>query len=107
MAFAGSPDNGHSRTTNNFPKFCFVWAQELKIPKMAIFRRYLKIAGKAETGGKFIGAKPKNLLYYINSVFCRPPSAVHYCRTFTHWMLQFIISEHAVQCGENVITINT
>ena len=37
--------------------------QELKIPKMAIFRRCLEIAGKAENGGKFLGAKPKKLFY--------------------------------------------
>ena len=48
----------------SFPKFSFVWAQELKIPKMAIFRRCLEIAGKAENDRKFIGAKPKNVLNY-------------------------------------------
>ena len=63
MAFAGSPNNCLSNTLNNFPKISFVSAQELKIPKMAIFRRCLKIAGKAENGGKFIGTKPKILLY--------------------------------------------
>ena len=30
---------------------------------MAIFRRCLEIAGKAENGGKFVGAKPK--IYFI------------------------------------------
>ena len=51
-----------SNTTNNFAKFSFVWAQELKIPKMTIFRRCPEIAGKAETGGKFMGEKPKKLI---------------------------------------------
>ena len=63
MAFTGSPNNWLSNTPNNFRKFSFVSAQELKMQKMAIFRRCLKIAGKAENGGKFIGAKPKKLLY--------------------------------------------
>ena len=63
MAFSGSPDNCLSNTPNDFPKFSFVWAQELKISKMAIFRRCLEIAGKAENGGKFLGAKPKKLFY--------------------------------------------
>ena len=63
MAFSESPDNCLENTLNNFPKFSFVWAQELKIPKMVIFRRCLEIGGKAKNGGKCIGAKPKDLLY--------------------------------------------
>ena len=62
MPFSEIPDNYLYNTPNNFPKFSFVWAQELKIPKMAIFRRCLEIAGKAENGGKSIGAMPKELL---------------------------------------------
>ena len=31
MAFSESPDNCLETTLNNFPKFSFVWAQELKI----------------------------------------------------------------------------
>ena len=63
MTFSGSPDNCLSNTPNIFPKFSFVWGQELKIPKIAIFRRCLEIAGKAENGEKFIGAEPK--IYFI------------------------------------------
>ena len=37
MAFSGSPDNCRSNTSNNFHKFSFVWAQELKIPKNGDF----------------------------------------------------------------------
>ena len=69
MAFSGSPDNCLSNTSNNFPNLSFVWAQELKIPKMAIFRRCLEIAGKAENGGKILGAKPKNLFIKLTQYF--------------------------------------
>ena len=63
MTFAGSPENCLSNTPNNLPKFSFFWAQELRIPQMAIFRRCLEIAVKAENDGKFIGTKPKNVVY--------------------------------------------
>ena len=64
MAFAGNPGNFLPNAPNHFPKFSFVWAQELKVQKMAIFRRCLEIAGKAKYGGKFIEAKPKNLVKF-------------------------------------------
>ena len=73
------------------------------MPKIAIFRHCLKIAGKAENGGKFIGAEPKKYYIELTECFFRPSSPVHYCRTFTHWVLQFVISEHAVQRGENML----
>ena len=69
---------------------------------MAIFRRCLEIAGKAENGGKGIGAMPKDLLYEITSVFCCPLTPVHYCTSFTHWVLQSVMSEYAVQRGEDM-----
>ena len=34
-------------TPKHFPKFYFLQAQELQIPKMEIFRRCLEIEGKA------------------------------------------------------------
>ena len=91
MAFAGSPDNCLSNTRNNFPKFSFVWAQELKIPKMAIFRRCLEIAGKTENGGKFIGAKPK--IYYIKLA-----------QYFVALRRQYIIAEH-LHTGCNIFSL--
>ena len=52
------------KQNKQFPEILFYLGAGAKnTKKMAIFRRCLEIAGKAETGGKFIGAKLKNLLY--------------------------------------------
>ena len=93
MAFAGSPDNCLSNTPNNFPKFSFVSAQELKMPKMAIFRRCLKIVGKAENGGKFIGAEPKKYYIEVTEYFFALHRRYIIAEHLTHWVLQFVTSE--------------
>ena len=74
MAFSGSPDNCLSNSSDNFPKFSFVWTQELKISKMVIFRRCLEIAGKAENGGKILGAKPIFFIINLRSILSLFPA---------------------------------
>ena len=50
--------------TKQFPEiFCRLGTGAKNTKKIVIFRRCLKLAGKAENGGEFIGAKPKK--YYI------------------------------------------
>ena len=63
MAFSESPDNCLENTLNNFPKFSFVWAQELKIPKMAIFGVASKLRVKPKMAENVLGQSRK--IYYI------------------------------------------
>ena len=46
-----------------FPEIFFRLGAGAKNTKNDDFRRCLEIAGKAENGGKILGAKPKNLFY--------------------------------------------
>ena len=65
MAFSESPGSPQLslKHTKQFPEIFFRLAQELNIPKMAIFRRCLETAGKAENGGKVLGQCRR--IYYI------------------------------------------
>ena len=49
--------------TKQFPEIFFRLGAGAKNIKNGDFRRCLEIAGKAENGGKSIGAMPKDLLY--------------------------------------------
>ena len=60
--FFWKPGQLSIKHTKRFPEIFFRLGAEVEIPKMAIFRRCLEIAGKAENGGKFLGANPKKII---------------------------------------------
>ena len=97
MALARSPDNCLSNTHKNYRNFLSSGRRRYEYQKMVIFRHCLKIAGNAENGGKFSGAKPK--IYYIKSAqyFASLTAGTLMQNIYTHWVLQFVMSEYAVQ----------